>query len=291
VENRHGNITNLVLPPGQEVKGNIDDKRAQKMEQQRRNDDKITYSRDPSSLSVGDRSTFPESKQENKISSKVHQLFPLFDGSSTSSDSHPTAARRRTVFSSLRPQLWKTRAIPQEEPKAVIEQDWRKVLMRSLFQILPAVGCIALIAIHLRDVVVPHRSAYAILQFVAKAHEVLMLASIVIVLLFHIRHELVEAGGAPFGSLFAATSISNISYLWSPEMQGTLTNEMFRGRRKVLLVTHIFISFFLAASVGPSSAILMLPRQFNLPVVRCTLSINWDEMFPTQIDPTMYAEA
>jgi hypothetical protein len=113
-----------------------------------------------------------------------------------------------------------------------------------------------------------------------------MQASIAAILLSYIRSEVIDQGKTPFGSLFAGIQVSQISYLWSPEFIGTLTATCLSKQRKIKLASMIILSILLAASVGPSSAILMLPRNINIQVGKAIVSIApeaQESLFPIQL--------
>ena len=58
----------------------------------------------------------------------------------------------------------------------------------------------------------------AALQFAAKLHEVMMLASISAIVFAHICKELIIGNGVPFATFFVSLQIETISLLWSPEL-------------------------------------------------------------------------
>lgn len=54
-------------------------------------------------------------------------------------------------------------------------------------------------------------------QAAAKAHEIMIQASLAAVVFSYIRHQLVLGNGIPFGALFLGLQMNQISYLWSIE--------------------------------------------------------------------------
>lgn len=99
------------------------------------------------------------------------------------------------------------------------------------------------------------------LQFAAKLHELLILASLGTIIFTYIRRELVLGAGIPFGALFVGFQIDSISLLWSPEFLGTIYHKWQAPRsRKIILISIIVVCTLLGVSVGPSSANLMKPR-------------------------------
>ena len=97
------------------------------------------------------------------------------------------------------------------------------------------------------------------LQFAAKLHELLMQASIAEVLLSLIRAGLIN-GFVPFGTLSGAMQPTQLSYLWSLDFFSLFRSHAFQGWRKTVFMVAMPLLFALTALVGPSSAVLMIPR-------------------------------
>lgn len=153
-----------------------------------------------------------------------------------------------------------------------------------LIHALPLAGALALIIVNVSGRFwsdnVP---MVAGLQFLAKAHEILMQASISMVMLAYI-HFLFQSGKAPYGSLFSYYNISPLAYLASPEFYAALTTPTFRGLLKLGFILFVPLSILLATAVGPAAAIAVQPRQanFSVPVTQ-TLILNAteDQLFPS----------
>jgi len=138
--------------------------------------------------------------------------------------------------------------------------------VRSLIHIIPAGICIGLVYLNLINLYLGSElpgqedqdpEKLAGLQFAAKLHELLMLSSLGVILITHIRKELALGDGIPFGALFSGQEFHNISILWSLELWGAVYR---KWRRKGFLLGLIIVCSVLALSVGPSSANLMRPR-------------------------------
>ncbi|KAF2667742.1 hypothetical protein BT63DRAFT_299656 [Microthyrium microscopicum] len=161
----------------------------------------------------------------------------------------------------------------KEEKKLVIGTSWKHRLVRCIFYLVPVFACIVLLAFNLGNYYIGGELSgaegedpqkLAALQFAAKLHELLMIASLVSILVTIIRLELtVKDGGLPFGAIFSPQQIQSIDILWSPEFWGTIkySKKAEKPRRKVNSIIFCIIIFaLLGLSVGPSSAILMRPR-------------------------------
>ena len=130
------------------------------------------------------------------------------------------------------------------------------------------------------------------LQFAAKAHEICMVASLTAAMLSYIRYELAAKNGLPFGAAFAGLQVNSLAYLVSPSFFGSLKAAPWWLKLK--LFVSITVVTLLIASVGPSSAACMLPRQGSWRVPEgsgsFTLHTTQDKMFPTTLTAAMYTD-
>ncbi|KMO99895.1 hypothetical protein CIRG_00038 [Coccidioides immitis RMSCC 2394] len=133
-------------------------------------------------------------------------------------------------------------------------------------------------------------STVNLLQFAAKAHEVLMQASILTVMIAYIQYLLTNKFAIPFGAIFSVYHIGNIAYLMSPEFFASLTTPWLSVAMKIVFLLFIPFSIALASAVGPSSAIAMLPRfgNYTLPdYTDLALNLTSAELYPDVIDKTL----
>ena len=122
-----------------------------------------------------------------------------------------------------------------------------------------------------------------LLQFVAKAHEMSMQASMAAISLSYIRQELIGHGFVPFGAMFPATQITQLSSLWSAEFWATVSSKYFTKHRLLRFLIIVPLCIILAAGAGPASAISMIPRQMKYPVSSTLTIFNTtiDKIYPT----------
>ena len=80
--------------------------------------------------------------------------------------------------------------------------------------------------------------------------------------------------GLPFGALFSGLQISQASYLWSMEFWGAACSNHFPIHRRISVIFVVSIAVFLAATVGPSSAILLIPRLDYWPAGSTDIWLN-----------------
>jgi hypothetical protein len=97
------------------------------------------------------------------------------------------------------------------------------------------------------------------LQFAAKFHELTMQASLVEVLLCVVRTGVID-GNIPLGALSSATRATQLSCLWSLDFVSIFTSPTLHGWRRAALLLAIPFLLVLTSLVGPSSAVLMIPR-------------------------------
>jgi hypothetical protein len=147
-----------------------------------------------------------------------------------------------------------------EYRKVAMHRSRRMAVWHSLLHLLPLSGGIVLLILQWSKYWIgTETNVSTILQFAAKIHELTMQASLVEVLLCIIRAEAVN-GYVPLGALSGATQPTQLSYLWSLDFISIATSPAIRGWRKTAFLLIIPILLILTSLVGPSSAILMIPR-------------------------------
>jgi hypothetical protein len=172
---------------------------------------------------------------------------------------------------------------PKEGKKIALGNRRESAISHSiLFHAIPLAGALALIILNILGRFWGNPPWIAVLQFVAKAHEILMQASIGIVMLAYMQF-LLCSGKAPFGALFSYYNISQLAYLFSPEFSAVLTTPNFRGPLKIGFILFVPFSILLATTVGPATAIALQPRHINFTIPLNTVVFNatTDQMFPT----------
>lgn len=113
-----------------------------------------------------------------------------------------------------------------ERPKRAIRKNRKIALLRSLIHAVP-------VEVALYEIILNWNTYYvgstldslAFYQFVAKVHELTMQASIAAIVFSFVRSKMALGEGLPFGALFSALQIDQISYLWSMEFWGSVRSE------------------------------------------------------------------
>lgn len=178
-----------------------------------------------------------------------------------------------------------------EEPKVFMNRSKSLAAIRCILHVTPVGAAVALLVLNVGSHYIGGELSgpsgqdlekLAALSFAAKLHELLMLASLGAILLTYIRKEIAFGDGLPFGTLFAAQQFSNISFLWSLEMWGSILHNWQKEGKKWFLLSLVIVCTFLGLTVGPSTNNLMKPRLDDWPAGGTTFWINCtkDDLFP-----------
>ena len=162
-----------------------------------------------------------------------------------------------------------------EPTKIAIRKSRTTALMRALIHIIP-------VGVAMWEIIINWNTYYlgvtirnqAYYQFGAKVHEMIAQASLAAIVFSYIRYETSLGQGLPFGALFSGLQISQASYLWSMEFWGSICSCHLSIWRKVAMVLVITVAIVLAATVGPSSAILLIPRLDYWPAGATNIWLN-----------------
>ncbi|KAJ4249167.1 hypothetical protein NW762_012502 [Fusarium torreyae] len=127
------------------------------------------------------------------------------------------------------------------------------------------------------------------LQFVAKIHEALIVASLTAIT-FHIMRLMLRGQGISFGVLDGAYRFGSVPWLWSKGLWGALQKPSHN--QNFLFAIGLALAAIYANIVGPSSAILLLPRldwwkvhdSFNGRNLTTFILGSRSEVFPTHLE-------
>ena len=180
-----------------------------------------------------------------------------------------------------------------ELPKPVIQKSTSTVLSRSAIHILPVLGSITIITINLKNCflgrtltgsILDPAINIALLQVAAKIQELLIIASLTTIVVHTIREHMLFKDGVPFGIIGGAFLFSSLSYFWSPEFWGS-TKWKSTSWTKFRVYGILAVSGFLATAAGPSSAVLLIPRDqsFNGGGSDMFLRGPMDVIWPSQL--------
>lgn len=198
-----------------------------------------------------------------------------------------------SAFRSLRLQLllqftsWKN---VQEPRKTAIYRSRMAALLHICLHIVPVVAGMVLVVLNINSKIISDSmstNVFTALQFASKFLEILIQASIATMVMAYVRNEVLGSRTLPFGGLIAPFRTTEISSLWSLELWGCFTSTSLDRRRRLMLCSCLPISVVLTALVGPSSAVLMIPRWMRQPDFTCLYLLNQrDALFPTSVSLT-----
>lgn len=179
-----------------------------------------------------------------------------------------------------------------EQTKVAIRKSRKVALLRALIHLIP-------FTVALWEITINWNTYYlgstplnqAVYQFGAKFHEITAQASIAAIVFSYVRHEMSLGQGLPFGALFSGLQVSQLSYLWSMEFWGSICSKHLPLRRRIGMAVVITLAFVLAAAVGPSSAILLIPRLDYWPAGSTDIWVNItaQDLWPNRTDGSLVA--
>ncbi|KKK20324.1 hypothetical protein P175DRAFT_0440547 [Aspergillus ochraceoroseus IBT 24754] len=161
---------------------------------------------------------------------------------------------------------------PQEPEKVIItSKSWFTSLQQCVIHLVPMSASVIIMTVNIRrtylsaDLMSPVRSEtinLLFLQVAAKAHEIMIVASLSLVVLQFVRHELLFGDGLPLGFIGSGITFNNFEFFFKKEFRGAMKYISLPGNklRKVAFVSLIMIAGFVAALAGPASAVLLVPK-------------------------------
>ena len=183
-----------------------------------------------------------------------------------------------------------------EPTKIAISRNRAVSSLRALIHLIPVSVAVCEIVLNWNTYYVgTTRYSQATYQLLAKAHEIMIQASIAAVVFCYIRSEMALGSGIPFGLLFSGLQVTQISYLWSMEFWGAMSCGLHRNYKKFLLSMLVFLGICLATVCGPSSAVLLIPRLQSWPGGSTDIWINatnadlWPERYAC-VQPAIESE-
>ncbi|RAH73102.1 uncharacterized protein BO66DRAFT_367623 [Aspergillus aculeatinus CBS 121060] len=159
----------------------------------------------------------------------------------------------------------------QEPPKVVITRSILAAPQRCAIHLLPIAVSSTVIGLNIKgtylgaDMMSPFPSEtinLALFQLAAKAHEIMIVASLSVTILHCVRHELLFGRGLPLGFLGSGLAFNNFGYFFSREFYGGLRYVAIHGERsrKAALISLVVVAGLLVTLAGPASAVLLVPK-------------------------------
>lgn len=164
----------------------------------------------------------------------------------------------------------------EDRPKVVLYRHRGVALLQSTIHFAPLAIVVTFMVLNIRAYHwgYPSTTVLTALQFASKFAEILMQSSLANILLHFIRQELLGPHSLPLGSLLGPYSITDISYLWSLELWGGLTSKHVQTRQRLVSTAIIAAMVMLAAVVGPSIAVLLIPRPTDYSIGRFLILLD-----------------
>ena len=175
-----------------------------------------------------------------------------------------------------------------EPLKVTIRRSRITSFVTSLIHVLPLSIAFYQITLNLRGQYVgADFDQQAWYQLAAKAHEILIDASLTSVVLSYIRHELTNGNGLPFGAFLGGLQFLSVSYLWSRELWSSIITKDYALRKRITFLFLMITCGTIAATAGPSSATLLIPRQTRWKVEPTYVLLNGTsrDVWPDRLDP------
>ncbi|ERF68137.1 hypothetical protein EPUS_08203 [Endocarpon pusillum Z07020] len=196
------------------------------------------------------------------------------------------AATFRSIKLQLLWQSTKWRS-PHEMKKTAIYDSRTAALLHMLPHIVPMATLVTFLVANIKTTFIGSISTdtLAPLQFAAKMVEILTQASIATVVLGLVRNQVLGGKGFPLGGLLAPFTTTDISSLWSLQLWGCLTSTNIDIALRSALHIFLPVAIVLAALVGPSTAVLMIPRPMNhLKYSRLAFYNKLEDVYPEKVD-------
>ncbi|KAI4139601.1 MAG: hypothetical protein L6R39_006202, partial [Caloplaca ligustica] len=173
-----------------------------------------------------------------------------------------------------------------EIPKKAFHRDRVMALGRAMIHFLPFTVAMGEVAVNWRGVYIgANIEGLSYLQFAAKFHEMAMQSSLAVIVFAAMRHIVFNGDTLPIGAMLSGLQLTQVSYLWSMELWGVAFSAI-PLRRKLTVITIIVVAVLLASTVGPSSAILLIPNLNYWPAgsTHVWMNVTATELWPSSID-------
>lgn len=194
------------------------------------------------------------------------------------------------------PTTWISSSSKGESKKVVVARSTWKALYRCRLHIPPITISMAILILNIRgtyigaDMSGPIRSETITLmgfQLIAKMHELLIIASLGLIILHIVRHELIFGSGLPLGLIGSGLSFGSVIFFFTKEFWGAATYVKRPGHRlrRLGFLTLLLVAGALAAFAGPSSATLLVPKAQVWPSGGTNFYLNAtvDQLWPDQL--------
>ncbi|KAL8703301.1 MAG: hypothetical protein Q9201_003515 [Fulgogasparrea decipioides] len=209
-------------------------------------------------------------------------------------------------------------ALQRQDPSGVNGGEPRKIavdgrrwqsLLYSLPHMIPMlvtmiILCINIGQVYWQDLDQPNQNrTLQALQYTAKAHEMMIIASLTAIVIYRIQHDLSGSNGVPLGLLAGGFLFASPNFPFSKEFFGGATATSYsKGPLRFLPLSFLIVlCMALNLVVGPSSAVAIIPRLdwWTVPMdmafgtdytERVYLNHSKAELWPANITKAIYGD-
>lgn len=191
-----------------------------------------------------------------------------------------------------------SRRLEHENPKQALPQHRGWSILKPFLHLFPVSVTIAILSltwrtVYWKDLGNPSVNTWlSAFQFAAKFHEIILIISLSTIVVHRVRDELIEGHGVALGLLTSGYRISSVEYLLSPEYWGASMQKWFQKWDLSLPLPLLAgTATLLAAVVGPSSAVILIPQLgwwpsvlFDTGAVATITPLGMDYLYPSLVD-------
>lgn len=167
-------------------------------------------------------------------------------------------------------------SIDPEKPKVVLSKSTHDIARRCAIHVFPIATTVTVLVVNYRGLYIgqdfsgPVKSEtlnLLFLQLLSKLHELLIVASLTVIVYSASRYELLFGDGVPLGLLGSGLSFTSIEYFFSKAFFAGARRWLKQKRKvqKIAFLALLLVSGFIATTAGPSSATLLVPKSQPFP--------------------------
>jgi hypothetical protein len=158
-----------------------------------------------------------------------------------------------------------------EPKKVIVSTSLRTALRRCWLHFFPIATSIAIIVVNIKGVYIGEDFTGLVksqtlnltfLQLAAKAHELFIVASLGLIILQTVRHELLFGHGLPLGLIGSGISFSSVAFFFKQEFYGAIkyVAKQSNKARKVAFIALLLLAGVTGTLAGPASAVLLVAQ-------------------------------
>lgn len=183
-----------------------------------------------------------------------------------------------------------------EPPKIVISESWKSACWCFVVHLIPITTSSTILVVNIRgkfigvdisDLLKSDTINLMLLQLAAKAQEILIVASLGLIVLQAVRHELLFGDGIPLGLIGSGLSFSNFEFFFKKEFYGALKYITYQGNklRKLGFIALLIVCGITSVLAGPATAVLLVPKTQQYPAGGTEFFLNGsaEQFWPSDV--------